>query len=384
MVFHRIKIKKIRIKSKIKIRNRKTPSNAAALQRRGVARNLIAWFAQNARDLPWRRTRDPYAIWISEIMLQQTQVKTVIPYFERWMKQLPSVAAFARARPQKGLKLWEGLGYYSRARHAHAAAKFIMRQHGGRFPRNFDDILALPGIGRYTAGAISSIAFNQPTPILDGNVIRVLSRIFGVEGDPRDKQTSATLWQLARDLVSINTTRCSELNQSLMELGALVCAPRQMRCSVCPVRKFCFALREDRLAEFPMRPPRAPATERRFLAFVARKQNRFLVRQRPGGAVNGHLWEFPNIEVGLEDSSPAATAGLFQIAEDRPLCRIRHSITRYRILLEASRAEAAGETSGAWKTIPQLHRLPFTSAHRKILAVLSLKGEWRLHKTESP
>ncbi len=306
-------------------------------------------------------------------MLQQTQVKTVIPFFVRWMKQLPDLAAFARARPQKVLKLWEGLGYYSRVRHAHAAAQVIMRQHGGRFPRNFDDILALPGIGRYTAGAISSIAFNQPTPILDGNVIRVLSRVFGVEGDPRDKQTSATLWQLARDLVSIDPAHCSELNQSLMELGALVCTPRQMRCSVCPARKFCFALREDRLAEFPMRPPRAPATERRFVAFVARKQNRFLVRQRPGGVVNGHLWEFPNIEVAVKDKRDGKDNkdAAFRIADDRPLCRIRHSITRYRILLEAYHARAADKTPGAWKTIAQLHRLPFTSAHRKILAVLA-------------
>ena len=336
-----------------------------------MARNLIAWFVQNARDLPWRRSHDPYAIWISEIMLQQTQVRTVIPYFERWMRQLPTLAAFARARPQKVLKLWEGLGYYTRVRHARAAAQLIMRRHGGRFPRNFDDILALPGIGRYTAGAISSIAFNQPAPILDGNVIRVMSRIFGVEGNPRDKQTNATLWQLARDLVAIDPARCSDLNQSLMELGALVCAPRQMRCSVCPVRKFCFALREDRRAEFPMRPPRAPATQRRFLAFIVRKQNRFLVRQRPGGAVNAHLWEFPNVEVGLEENNPAVAAGLFQIAEARPLCRIRHSITRHRILLEVYRAEAARKAPGAWKTIPQLNRLPFTSAHRKILAVLA-------------
>jgi A/G-specific adenine glycosylase len=336
---------------------------------------LIDWFADNARDLPWRRTHDPYAIWISEIMLQQTQVKTVIPYFERWMAQLPTLAAFARARPQKVLKLWEGLGYYSRVRHAQAAAQFIMQRHGGRFPRSFDDILALPGIGRYTAGAISSIAFNQPAPILDGNVIRVLSRIFGVEGNPRDKQVNATLWELARDLVSVDPARCSDLNQSLMELGALVCTPRQTRCPVCPARKFCFALREDRVAEFSMRPPRAPATERRFMAFVARKQNRFLVRQRPGGAVNAHLWEFPNVEVALQFEQKGTKGtkenNQFQIAEDRPFCRIRHSITRYRILLEAYRAQAESETPGDWKTIPQLNRLPFTSAHRKILAALS-------------
>jgi A/G-specific adenine glycosylase len=349
------------------------PFNSAALERRRVARSLISWFSKNARDLPWRRTHDPYAIWISEIMLQQTQVKTVVPYFERWMRQLPTLAAFARARPQKVLKLWEGLGYYSRVRNAHTAAQTIMRQHGGLFPRKFDDILALPGIGRYTAGAISSIAFTQPAPILDGNVIRVLCRIFGVEGNPRDKETNAALWLLAQDLVSVDPARCSDLNQSLMELGALVCTPRQARCPVCPARRFCFALREDRVEEFPARLPRAPATERRFLAFVARKQNRFLVRQRPGGAVNAHLWEFPNVEVLGEDQKDGKDlkSAAFRIMGEQPICRIRHSITRYRILLEAYPAQAASGTSGSWKTVPQLNRLPFTSAHRKILAVLA-------------
>ena len=157
-----------------------------------MARILIAWFAQNARDLAWRKTRDPYAIWISEIMLQQTQVKTVIPYFERWMKNLPTVADFARADSQKVLKLWEGLGYYRRVRHAHSTAEIIMRRHGGKFPDNFNEILGLPGIGRYTAGAISSMAFDLPEPILDGNVIRVLSRVFGVGEIP------VTKWSMQR------------------------------------------------------------------------------------------------------------------------------------------------------------------------------------------
>ena len=150
--------------------------------------SLLAWFAQNARDLPWRRTRDPYAIWVSEIMLQQTQVKTVIPYWERWMRELPTIESLAKASPDKIHKLWEGLGYYTRVRNMQKAAQFIEQTHGGKFPQTFDDVLALPGIGRYTAGAICSIAFNQPTPILDGNVIRVLTRVFGIEENPREKK----------------------------------------------------------------------------------------------------------------------------------------------------------------------------------------------------
>ena len=163
---------------------------------------LLAWFSQNARDLPWRRTRDPYAIWVSEIMLQQTQVKTVLPYWNRWMRELPTIRSLANASPERIHKLWEGLGYYTRVRNMQRAARVIVEKRGGRFPEKFDDVLALPGVGRYTAGAICSIAFNQPAAALDGNVIRVLTRIFGVSNSPREKQTNALLWQLAESLVS--------------------------------------------------------------------------------------------------------------------------------------------------------------------------------------
>ena len=205
---------------------------------------LLHWFSRNARDLPWRRTRDPYAIWVSEIMLQQTQVKTVFAYYRRWMRALPTIKALANASPEKIHKLWEGLGYYARVRNLQKAAQLIVAKHDGLFPQTFTDVLALPGIGRYTAGAICSIAFNRPTPILDGNVIRVLTRVFGIATDPHEKQTNALLWRLAEDIVvcaesqgrkvgsvvlnrphpaaSRKHSSCSSLNQSLMELGALV------------------------------------------------------------------------------------------------------------------------------------------------------------------
>ncbi len=330
---------------------------------------LLKWYAASARDLPWRRVRDPYATWISEIMLQQTQVKTVIPYFERWMKRLPTLPDFAQAGPQVVLKLWEGLGYYRRARHAHAAARLVMQKYEGRFPRDFEEILALPGIGRYTAGAIASIAFDQSEPILDGNVIRVLCRLFGVAGDPREKSVNHTLWELARSLVSFNPTRCASLNQSLMELGALVCTPRQPACPTCPVRGDCFAFQAKRVEEFPMLQARPDVTQRRFVAFVAKRADRFLVRQRPAGVVNAHLWEFPNVEVLEQKNAGSALPGStpFRILEEKPLCTVKHSITRYRILLEAYAAEPAGDWPDGWKTLEQLNRLPFTSAHRKVL-----------------
>ena len=408
---------------------------------------LLAWFSANARDLPWRRTRDPYAIWVSEIMLQQTQVKTVIPYWKRWMRELPTIEAVAEARSEKIHKLWEGLGYYTRARNLQKATKQIMQKHDGKFPHNFDDVLALPGIGRYTAGAICSIAFNQPTPILDGNVIRVLTRIFGIAENPREKKTNAQLWRLAEELVThadkVVQASClrrqarslfhsknsrSALNQSLMELGALVCTPRNPQCEICPVKNLCVAFREDRIGKLPNLSKREAATARRFVAFVVERNGRFLVRQRPAGIVNAHLWEFPNIEIGARLSEPQHTRWQntvgkipatdptrtcygsgdprskaianavvqtlgFAPKELTPLCTVKHSITRYRITLEAFHVHFGGassarshnnmvrrgippsEKNGVWLTPVQLRKLAFTAAHRRILRHLQTHSQ---------
>ncbi len=395
---------------------------------------LLGWFSVHARDLPWRRTRDPYAIWVSEIMLQQTQVKTVIPYWKRWMHELPTIKAAANASPARIHKLWEGLGYYTRVRNLQKAARQIVEKHGGEFPRDFDHVLALPGIGRYTAGAICSIAFNQPTPILDGNVIRVLTRVFGIGENPREKETNAQLWKLAGQLVWNSKLKnknskacCSHLNQSLMELGALVCTPRQPQCEICPVKKLCVAFREDRVGQLPNLGKRKAATARHFVAFVVERMGRFLVRQRPAGVVNAHLWEFPNVEVAAgilpavepgvppggknadnfqpgnisrkipSGKMPPSTAGGtpaatrlahvtkqfgLEACEVRPLCTIKHSITRYRMTLEAFHVQLGGRNSttpkipqsrgarfsgvGIWLTPAQMDRLALASAHKKL------------------
>jgi A/G-specific adenine glycosylase len=419
---------------------------------------LLDWFAHNARDLPWRHTRDPYAIWVSEIMLQQTQVKTVIPYWHRWMRELPTIEAVAKARSEKIHKLWEGLGYYTRARNLQKAARQIMEKHDGKFPDNFDAVVALPGIGRYTAGAICSIAFNQPTPVLDGNVIRVLTRVFGIAKNPREKKTNAQLWRLAEKLVAFAggarlrraqfssagdpasdkrshgstesrptvNTNCSHLNQSLMELGALVCTPRNPRCTICPAKKLCVAFCEGRIGELPNLGKRATATARHFVAFVVERNGRFLVRQRPDGIVNAHLWEFPNAEIHPSpSSSPAkldqsahhfrknsqsrltsaatvqesgleiihATNSLgIEPATLQPLCTVKHSITRYRITLEAFRVHLGGRSSmtpkhlgtrrarpsgnnGVWQPLAKLDSLAFTAAHRRILRHLQTHSQ---------
>jgi len=350
-----------------------------------LVRLLLNWFQQNARDLPWRRTRDPYSIWISEIMLQQTQVKSVIPYWQRWIRQLPDVRALARARSDAVLKLWEGLGYYSRARNLHKAARKIVDQDGGRFPEKFDEVIALPGVGRYTAGAICSIAFNQPTPALDGNVIRVLTRLFGIGENPRQSETNALLWRLAQDLVWTANRRqrprernCSEFNQSLMELGALVCSPRRPKCPLCPVREHCVAWRENRTNEIPMLGRKTTPTSRRFAAFVVENNGCFLVRRRPANVVNGRLWEFPNVEMdGHRSDGRQLAENLFRARPTaiNSLHQVRHTITRYRITMDVFRVEFGGRTPrtiahGRWCSLPELRRLAYPSAHRKILQML--------------
>jgi A/G-specific adenine glycosylase len=356
-----------------------------------VAARLLGWFGVHARDLPWRRTRDPYAIWVSEIMLQQTQVKTVIPYWECWMRELPTLRALARATPEKVLKLWEGLGYYARARNLQKAAQVIMAEHGGRFPPRFDDVISLPGVGHYTAGAICSIAFDQPAPVLDGNVIRVLTRLFNIVEDPRGRSVNQRLWQLAERLVlqaasMEELTRhsklarfghgsCSQLNQALMELGAVICTPRQPECQRCPLRQHCMARREGRAETLPRKRPQTSATARRFVALVAEHNGRCLVRQRPAGVINARLWEFPNHEVDgtHADLQTAARDTLGQApASLQPLCTVRHSITRYRITLEAFRARLSKRprqrvVGARWLRPGELERLAFVSAHRRIL-----------------
>ena len=331
-------------------------------------------------------------------MLQQTQVKT---FWNRWMTELPTIEAAANASSDKLHKLWEGLGYYTRVRNLQKAAQVIVEKHDGIFPEKFDDILALPGIGRYTAGAICSIAFNQPAPILDGNVIRVLTRVFGIAENPTEKKSNARLWQLAEELVAHANTQgtqritipafavsaalrdnvsCSFLNQSLMELGALVCTPRNAQCLICPVKKLCVAFKENRVDELPNLGKREAATARHFTAFVVERDGKFLVQQRPSGVVNAHLWEFPNMEItGTKLDAEAAFQKLFSLKPKtlQPLCLVKHSITRYRITLEAfivALKRTDGPAAGDWKTPAQMETLAFTSAHRKVLRALAARA----------
>jgi len=257
-----------------------------------IRARLLAWYDQHARELPWRRTRDPYAIWVSEIMLQQTRVETVVPYFERFLKRFPTVQMLADASEDVVLSLWSGLGYYRRARLLHQGARVVAREHGGRLPEDAELRRALPGIGRYTAGAIGSIAFDRQEPIVDGNVARVLCRWLAIDTPLGSKETEARLWSEAEKLV--RGPRPGALNQALMELGATVCTPLSPRCEVCPIRSACIARKTDRVAELPVARKKKAPTPVTMVAVIARPasgEGAWLVRTE--GELFGGLFGTP-------------------------------------------------------------------------------------------
>ena len=351
---------------------------------------LLKWFAGSARDLPWRRTTDPYAIWISEVMLQQTQVRTVIPYWERWIRELPTIESLASAPTETVLKLWEGLGYYSRARNLQKAAVQIRATTGGRFPMVHSDILALPGIGPYTAGAIASIAYDQPAPILDGNIIRVLTRLEGLPGDPKSAPVQTALWSRSAALVAIAaglprrrtplppppiqlSGPCSALNQSLMELGATHCTPARPNCAACPISGECRAFAMGTPEVFPQTAPR-PATVSRHLATILWKyRGRWLLQRRPENGINEGLWEFPNIECGHADAAPDGAARWLSIPAARltPAGKVTNAITRFRYtqhLFTVSGAPGMARLpdGSEWVPLARLAQIPMSGSHRRI------------------
>ncbi|HEX2871896.1 MAG TPA: A/G-specific adenine glycosylase [Polyangiaceae bacterium] len=335
---------------------------------------LIGWYEKRKRDLPWRKTRDPYAIWVSEVMLQQTQVKTVLGYYERWMQRFPSVKALAAADDADVLHAWQGLGYYSRARRLLAGARAVAERHGGKLPRDVDALLALPGIGPYSAGAIASIAFGLPEPIVDGNVVRVLCRLFALQGDPAKAPLKQRLWQLARELVPADQP--SEFNQSLMELGATLCTPTSPRCPECPVAKQCQALAQGLERELPQLAKRKAPTEVRTAAAYVRRGDRVLLHQLPADAPRwAGLWVLPFAEL-TSDEAPAigATRALGQAGlkgtAGATLRDARHTITRFRIVLSVVECTLAPKARASFFAKNEVANLALPSIHSKLVAAL--------------
>jgi A/G-specific adenine glycosylase len=257
---------------------------------------LLRWFSRHKRNLPWRiEPRDPYRVWLAEVMLQQTQVGTVISYYERWLQHFPTLQSLASAPLDDVLKQWEGLGYYSRSRNMHRSAQMVLRDYGGQIPSDVVSLLKLPGVGRYTAGAISSLAFQQDAPILDGNVTRVLARVLGISTDIRDPVTLSRLWHLSEQLLPRG--RAGRFNEALMDLGAIVCTPHAPSCTTCPLHIQCIAYTKGDPEAYPVKIAKKPIPTRVFLtAVISDAQGHLLLAQRPPRGLLGGLWEFPGGE----------------------------------------------------------------------------------------
>ncbi|MBI1798645.1 MAG: A/G-specific adenine glycosylase [Candidatus Eisenbacteria bacterium] len=317
-----------------------TPARRAALHHA-----LLAWYRRNARDLPWRRTRDAWAIWVSEVMLQQTRVETARPFYLRFIERYPTPASFSRAHEDDVLAAWAGLGYYRRARQLHEAARDVVREHGGRVPRDPESFGNLPGVGRYTQAAVLSIGFGTPLAVLDGNVARVLSRLFALKASVREARGARALWALAESLIPARAP--GDWNQALMELGAMVCTPRTPRCAACPLQKQCRAFALGRVAAYPPRAPRREMERVRRAVALIERHGRVLMTRRRGPLLDG-LWEPPGVELKNGESARAKLAAALRRlgvrAAFEPTGRVvRHVITHRKIEVEVWRGSRAPE-----------------------------------------
>jgi A/G-specific adenine glycosylase len=359
----------------------------------GLQRTLLDWFADAQRPLPWRDGYDPYRVWVSEMMLQQTQVETVKPYFARWMAHLPDLQALAGAPLGVVLKLWEGLGYYARARNLHRAAREIVAAHGGVIPADLASLRALPGVGPYSAGAIASIAFNAPVPLVDGNVARVLSRLYALDEAPQSPVGKRQLWDLAASLVPASGGR--DFNQALMELGALVCRGQQPLCGLCPVREYCLAYAQGNPETYPVKKQRAERPLVRACLVIAEHGGLVLLRQRPPRGLWGGLWEFPWIESGRLSAKggPAgsvpkpladllAQLGLRKAGRDaRRIGTVQHGLTHRRYewtcyTIVARARTVSSDNALCWVKAEDLCDLPLGRPMHKVIAL------WRRGESE--
>ena len=301
--------------------------------------DLLAWYAQHARALPWRGNCNPYAIWVSEVMLQQTQVETVIPYFERWMARFPTLASLAQASLQEVLSAWEGLGYYARARNLHRAAQIVYREMNGELPRDPQALAQLPGIGRYTAGAIASLAFGVDAPALDGNIRRVMARVFNLAEPARSPSGERRLWAWVSE--HLPPGQAGDYNQALMDLGATICTPRAPNCPICPVRQHCQAYALGLQEERPVVLRRPPTPHYVVTAAVICRQGQVLITQRPSEGLLGGLWEFPGGKLqpgedleGCLQREIGEELGASIVVQKR-LGVYRHAYTHFRVTLHA-------------------------------------------------
>lgn len=345
-----------------------------------LSKQLIPWFEKTKRKLPWRENRDRYRVWVSEVMLQQTRVETVLAYFQRFLNRFPDVAALAAADQQDVLKLWEGLGYYGRARNLHKAARVVMTEYDGVIPSDPETFRTLPGVGDYICAAVMSIAEGEPLPVVDGNVLRVTARVFGLTDDIARPATRKTVTAILTG--HIPEDRPGDFNEAMMELGATVCTPKKPACNICPLSSICVALNENRVHELPVK-SRAKATpeHRIVVAVIVDEQDRMLVQQRPQDGLLGGLWEFPGGKV--EDGERLKAALQRECKEELGVTvtvgpeigTIRHAYTHFRILMTAYRCEIESGTVTTvlptrWITVNQIDELPFPKANHKLFPAI--------------
>ncbi len=343
---------------------------------------LLNWFAKNKRDLPWRNTRDPYEIWISEVMLQQTQVATVIPYYQRFLETFPDVTTLARAKDQVLMKAWEGLGYYARARNLREAARVILTKYNGQLPASRDALRELKGFGPYTAASVASLAFNEDCAAVDGNIMRVLSRLFAIESDIRKAAAKREFQRIADALVP--PRRAGEFNEALMELGATICRPKNPACEGCPVRRVCRAFAQGRVAELPRKSPRQEIPHHHIAIGVVHKNGRLLIALRPAEGLLGNLWEFPGGKLkGTETLAECCRREVLEetgieIEVGRCFSIVQHSFTHFRITLHAfhcrytnGRAAPRSSQKILWVRLKDLEKYAFPKANKKIIEDLA-------------
>ncbi len=348
---------------------------------RSLRRRLLTWFGKNARDLPWRETGDPYRIWVSEVMLQQTQVATVVPYYQRFLRMFPTVVALAKADEADVLRMWEGLGYYRRARQMHAAAQLMVDRHQGEFPGDISAARALPGIGRYTAGAVLSIAFDQRQPIVEANTVRLYSRLLAYDQDPTTGQGQAVLWEFAESLLP--RKHVGAFNQALMELGSEICTARQPACEKCPLATLCPTQAKGLQRQIPAMKKKPAVEALRQACVVVWRNNRVLLRRCGDQERWAGMWDFPRFDLlaqrgaalRTELSEKVAAMTGIRIRPGTRLTSIKHCVTRYRIHLACyEAAHEMGVIRGdrlAWVRVEQLKKYPLNVTARKICEVLS-------------
>jgi A/G-specific adenine glycosylase len=357
-------------------------SSLSPARRTSLRQRLIEWYLREQRSLPWRESRDAYRIWVSESMLQQTRVETVLGYWPRFVERFPTLVDLAESDEDDVLAVWSGLGYYSRARKLRAAAQVVVKEHGGDFPRTRIQAVALPGVGPYTAGAVLSIAYDLPEALVDGNVQRVFCRLFGLEDEVGSSTLNKQLWSLAEQLVP--EQGAGTWNQALMELGATVCQARKANCEECPVSRGCLAKKTGRVAQLPRPKAKRAPTEVELQILVVKKEGKWLLEQRPTPGRMAGLWQFPTVECAGSEGElfpvgPPKVAGRPILEVGEAAGSLRHSITRYRIRATIHSAQLVEKKPATWRWFQpeELQNLAITGMARKVLAARNDSAPFR-------